>query len=112
MSFANFAVLSDLEMTLNPAAIFGFQCMTSEEFGRVTGIIQSTRELLRVIVMVPPSPPGMTTCSFFRKDAPYQRATVDFEFEDTSLPTLTSMEILLVSPPPPPTVLASPMCWF
>jgi hypothetical protein len=92
MSFANFAVLSDFEMALNPAAIFGFQCMTSEEFGRVANVIQSTRELLRVIIMVPPGPPGMTTCYFFRKDAPDQRAAVEFEYGDTSLPTLNSMK--------------------
>jgi hypothetical protein len=92
MSFANFAVLSDLEMALNPAAIFGFQCMTSEEFGRVTYVIQSTMELLRVIIMIPPSHHlGMTTCYFFRKDAPHQRAAVEFEYEDTSLPTLNSI---------------------
>ncbi len=90
MSFANFAVLSDLEMALNPAAIFGFQCMTSEEFSRVTEVIQSTKELLRVMIVVPPSRPGMTACYFFRKDAPYQRAAVEFEYEDTSLPTLTN----------------------
>jgi hypothetical protein len=93
MSFANFAVLSDLEMALNPAAIFGFQCVTSEEFGRVTDVIQSTKELLRVIIMVPPSNShGTTTCYFFRKDAPYKRAVVEFEYEDTSLPTLNSMK--------------------
>jgi hypothetical protein len=91
LSFANFAVLSEIEMALNPAAIFGFQCVG--EHGLVTVVIQSTKELLRVRLIVPSrSQPGVATCYFFRKDEPDKRAAVEFEFEDKSVPTVTCVK--------------------
>jgi hypothetical protein len=92
LSFSNFAVLSEIEMALNPAAIFGFQCV--EEFSRVVAVIKNTKELLRVRLIVPSrsQPGGVTTCYFFRKDEPEKRAAVEFAFEDTSRPTVTSVK--------------------
>jgi hypothetical protein len=90
MSFENFAVLTELELALDPNDIYGFQC--EEEFGRVASIIKSMNKKMSVNVVVPAGPTGLTTCYFFRKDDADKRAAVNFEFEDAALPNLNSVK--------------------
>ncbi len=90
MSFENFPVLSELELAMNPADIFGMQCL--EAFGRVTSVIKSTKQELRVNVVAPANPIGTTACFFFRKETAGKRAEVELDYEDASLPVMLSVK--------------------